>query len=58
MRYQPEGERCPIAVPKLRINREIRVSSIRVIGPESEQLGIMTTIDALKKAEEMGYDLV
>ncbi|TLY46299.1 MAG: translation initiation factor IF-3 [Nitrospirae bacterium] len=47
-----------MAVPKLRINREIRVSPVRVIGPESEQLGIMTTIDAFKKAEEMGYDLV
>jgi translation initiation factor IF-3 len=31
---------------------------VRVIGPESEQLGILTTPDALKKAEEMGYDLV
>lgn len=31
---------------------------MRVIGPESEQLGILATTDALKKAEEMGYDLV
>ena len=31
---------------------------MRVIGPESEQLGILATPDALKKAEEMGYDLV
>jgi translation initiation factor IF-3 len=31
---------------------------VRVIGPESEQLGILATTDALKKAEEMGYDLV
>ena len=51
-------ERCPIAVIKLRINREIRITPVRVIGPESEQLGIMATPDALKKAEELGYDLV
>jgi len=51
-------ERCPIAVQKLRINKEIRVTPIRVIGPESEQLGILATPDALKKAEELGYDLV
>jgi translation initiation factor IF-3 len=31
---------------------------VRVIGPESEQLGILTTPEALKKAEELGYDLV
>src|SRR5207247_9348059 len=49
---------CPITVPNMINNREIAVSPIRVIGPESEQLGMMTTIDALKKAEEMGYDLV
>lgn len=29
-----------------------------MIGPESEQLGILATPDALRKAEEMGYDLV
>jgi len=29
-----------------------------VIGPDSEQLGILATLDALKKAEELGYDLV
>jgi translation initiation factor IF-3 len=40
------------------VNREIRISPVRVIGPESEQLGILTTPDALKKAEELGYDLV
>lgn len=31
---------------------------MRVIGPESEQLGILATPDALKKAEELGFDLV
>jgi translation initiation factor IF-3 len=31
---------------------------VRVIGPESEQLGILATSDALQKAGELGFDLV
>ncbi len=31
---------------------------MRAIGPEGEQLGILPTPDALKKAQEGGYDLV
>lgn len=31
---------------------------VRVIGPEGEQLGVLPIRDALKKAEELGYDLV
>ncbi|HXF94205.1 MAG TPA: translation initiation factor IF-3 [Nitrospiraceae bacterium] len=45
-------------VPKLRVNREIRVREVRVIGPDGEQLGIMPTPDAFRQAQEMGYDLV
>ncbi|MCX5724786.1 MAG: translation initiation factor IF-3 [Nitrospirae bacterium] len=45
-------------VPKLRVNREIRVREVRVIGPESEQLGILLTADAFKQAQDQGYDLV
>jgi translation initiation factor IF-3 len=40
------------------VNREIRIPQIRVIGPEGEQLGIMPTPDAYRKAQELGYDLV
>ena len=29
-----------------------------MIGPEGEQIGILPTIQALKKAEEFGLDLV
>ena len=29
-----------------------------MIGPEGEQLGILATPDALRKAQDMGYDLV
>lgn len=31
---------------------------VRVIGPESEQLGILPTADAFKQAQDQGYDLV
>jgi translation initiation factor IF-3 len=31
---------------------------VRVIGPEGEQLGILPTADAFRKAQELGYDLV
>jgi len=31
---------------------------VRVIGPEGEQLGILPTPDAFRKAQEQGYDLV
>lgn len=40
------------------MNREIRIREVRVIGPEGEQLGILPTQDALRKAQELGYDLV
>jgi translation initiation factor IF-3 len=33
------------------------VREVRVIGPESEQLGILLTADAFKQAQENGYDL-
>jgi translation initiation factor IF-3 len=40
------------------VNREIRALQVRLIGPEGEQLGIMPTAEALRKAEDLGYDLV
>ena len=43
---------------KTRINFEIRAREVRVIGPNGEQLGILQPKDAIKKAEELGYDLV
>jgi translation initiation factor IF-3 len=42
----------------IRINEEIRASELRVIGPDGEQLGILSRSDALKAAEEAGVDLV
>jgi len=42
----------------LRINQRIRVKEVRLIGPDGEQMGVVNTQDALKKAEESGLDLV
>jgi len=43
---------------KERINGEIRASSVRLIGPEGEQIGIVKLIDALRAAEAAEMDLV
>lgn len=40
------------------INAEIRDREVRVIGPTGEQLGIMTSREALVVAEDNGLDLV
>ncbi len=40
------------------MNDQIRISPIRVIGAEGEQLGLMATSQALEKAREAGLDLV
>ena len=40
------------------INEEIRDREVRLIGGDGAQLGIMSTRDALLKAEEKGLDLV
>jgi len=41
-----------------RINRRIRVPEIRLIGSDGEQLGLINTREALRKAEDEGLDLV
>lgn len=40
------------------INEDIRAKEVRLVGPEGEQLGIMSTADALSFAYEKGVDLV
>ena len=47
-----------IANTEHQINEEILDSEIRLIGEDGEQLGIMSSDDAKKIAEERGYDLV
>ena len=41
-----------------RVNHQIRIPSIRVIGPAGEQLGIMSPDEAREIAAEHGLDLV
>jgi len=40
------------------VNDQIRVSPIRVVSEEGEQLGIISTDDALERARGVGLDLV
>lgn len=45
--------------PQIRVNHRIRAREVRVInGATNEQLGVMRLPDALRKAEELGLDLV
>ena len=42
----------------MRINEQIRVPEVRLIGPEGEQIGVMATKEALAQAAEAHLDLV
>ncbi|MDR0534742.1 MAG: translation initiation factor IF-3 [Puniceicoccales bacterium] len=41
-----------------RRNERIRAPEVRVIGPDGQQIGVMTSHAALARAREMGYDLI
>ena len=41
-----------------RVNTRIRVPEVRLLGAEGEQLGVVPTYEALKKAQDLGLDLV
>lgn len=43
---------------RIRINREIRATQLRVIGAEGENIGVISTDEALKRAQELGLDLI
>jgi translation initiation factor IF-3 len=53
----PSTEIVPIN-EKLRVNRQIRISPVRVINPDGEQAGIIPIEQAMAMAEEQGLDLV
>ncbi len=42
----------------IRVNQRIRVREIRLIGPDSEQLGVVPTSKGIEIAEKSGLDLV
>jgi len=51
-------DRRPPERDTTRINDRIRVPKVRLIGAEGEQLGIVATNEALKRAQEADLDLV
>ena len=50
--------RPPEPVVKQRINEQIRVTPVRVIGADGAQLGILPTDDAVRQARALAFDLV
>ena len=52
--YKEEGR----TISDLMINEQIRDKEVRVIGPDGEQLGIMSAKEAYFKAKDSGLDLV
>ena len=45
-------------ISDLMINEQIRDREVRLVGPEGEQLGLMSSRDAYQKAVDAGLDLV
>lgn len=43
---------------RTRVNHLIRITPIRLVGPDNEQIGVVETSDALRMAQEKGLDLV
>lgn len=43
---------------RTRVNHMIRITPIRLVGPDNEQIGVVETSEALKMAVEQGMDLV
>jgi translation initiation factor IF-3 len=57
--YPPKfPQRPPSLASKVRVNEQIRVPQIRLIGAKGEQIGIVPTKDGLRRADEAGLDLV
>jgi translation initiation factor IF-3 len=51
-------DRRPPERDTTRINERIRVPKVRLIGADGEQLGIVDTADAMKRAQDADLDLV
>jgi translation initiation factor IF-3 len=52
-KYTSQVEKTRVAM-----NEGIRAKEVRVIGPEGENIGILSISDALSKSREMGFDLI
>lgn len=55
---RPRLEEGAIKEQRVRINEQIRISPIRLISDDGEQIGIISLDDARERAEETGLDLV
>jgi translation initiation factor IF-3 len=55
---RPFPSRPSSSTPFFRVNGKIRAREVRVIGPDSKQLGVMSLGEALTQARALGVDLV
>lgn len=55
---EDDGGELPISSTEYRINERIRSQKCRLIGIDGSQLGIFVTSDALRIADDQGFDLV
>jgi translation initiation factor IF-3 len=53
-----DSAKGPTISRELRVNQMIRIPQVRVIDEDGNQMGVMSTLDALRLAQERGYDLV
>ena len=56
--FTPNARRWQIITKDLRINEEIRVREIRLVGSDGQQLGVVPIKEGLRIAVEQGLDLV
>ncbi|MGN1064384.1 MAG: translation initiation factor IF-3, partial [Thermoguttaceae bacterium] len=54
----PHGGNSGNFAGQQRVNEQIRIAQVRVIADDGEQLGVMSSQDALAKARAAGLDLV
>ncbi len=55
---EPRSEGRAIKEQRVRVNDQIRISPIRLIGADGEQVGIVALDEAKQRAEDAGLDLV
>jgi translation initiation factor IF-3 len=53
-----EIKKLETKAPALRVNRQIRVPRVRLIGADGKQIGVVPTEEARRLAQEAGLDLV
>ncbi len=54
-RFEEERQ---ISASELRVNEDIRVREVRLIGPDGQNVGVVSTQEALRIAQQAGLDLV